>query len=236
MYLIYKYTNKHNNKVYIGQTMNSLEERAQSNGHNYIGCPKFYNAIQKYGWNSFVPEIIDTADSLEEANIKEKYYIEAHKSTDDSYGYNIDFGGQCGPISPEAREKISNRAKERYKDKTKNPMYGKTHSEEARKKQSEKKIGENNPMYGSTWTDKQRENSGTKGKKLNLTDEQRNKLREHMREIGKTIVKPIRCLTDNKEFTSCKDASDYYNIPRPTITDNLKGRSKTCHGLQFEYI
>lgn len=42
MYCIYKYTNVHNGKVYIGQTSHSLEERAQSNGRNYRGCRKFY--------------------------------------------------------------------------------------------------------------------------------------------------------------------------------------------------
>lgn len=236
MYLIYKYTNKHNNKVYIGQTIKSLEERAQSNGGNYRQCPKFYNAIKKYGWDAFVPEIIDTADTKKEADEKEKFYIKVYKSTEDAFGYNIDLGGHGGSLPQEARDKISQKAKERYRDKTKNPMYGKKHSEESRKKQSMKKTGQNNPMYGTTWNDKQRTNCGTKGKTLNLTDEQRNILRERMREIGKRIVTPIRCVSDGMEFASCKSASEFYNIPRPTITDNLKGRSKTCHGLVFEYI
>ena len=44
-------------------------------------------------------------------------------------------------LSQEARNKISKKAKQRYSDPTKNPMYGKTHTEEARKKMREKKIG-----------------------------------------------------------------------------------------------
>lgn len=236
MYSIYKYINRVNNKVYIGQTMTSLRERAQSNGSNYKGCPKFYGAIQKYGWDAFEAEIIDVAYSVEEANEKEKYYIKYYKSTDDEFGYNIDFGGQNGPVSEIAREKISEKVKERYTDKTKNPMYGKKHSEESKKKQSEKKVGANNPMFGTTWTDVQRKNSGTKGKKLNLTEEHRTKLRKRMKNLGQKIVSPVRCLSDGMEFPSCKAASEYYNIPQPTLTDNLKGRSKTCHGLRFEYI
>ena len=236
-YIIYKYTNKHNGKVYIGQTRKSLEERSGSNGSNYKGCPKFYNAIQSYGWDAFIAEIIDTAKTQDEAYEKEKYYIALYYSTNDEFGYNLDFGGQGGATSPEVREIISRKAKERYTDHTKNPMYGKKHTEETRRKQSEKKLGLNNPMYGKTWTDTQRAKSGTSGMKLNLTEEQRDILREHMRMVGLTVgLKPVRCLSDGMEFPSCTAASKFYGIPQPTITDNLKGRSKTCHGLCFEYI
>ena len=237
LYYIYKHTNKNNGKVYIGQTRDTMEERSGSNGSNYRGCPKFYNAIQSYGWDAFLPEIIDTAQTQDEAYEKEKYYISCYHSTDDKFGYNLDFGGQGGATSPGARELISQKAKERYIDPTKNPMYGKKHTDETRKKQREKKLGSNNPMYGTTWTDTQRARSGTRGMKLNLTEEQRDIKREHMRTIGSTVgLKPIRCLTDDMEFLSCTAASKFYKIPKPTITDNLKGRSKTCHGLRFEYI
>lgn len=49
----------------------------------------------------------------------------------------------------ENRKGISQRAKERYKDKTKHPMYGKHHSEESKRKNSEsrkgKVMGKDNP-------------------------------------------------------------------------------------------
>lgn len=74
MYKIYKYTNLINGKIYIGQTKNSLEKRAL-NGTNYKGSRYFYNAIQKYGWNNFIPEILEDGLSLDKANIREEYYI-----------------------------------------------------------------------------------------------------------------------------------------------------------------
>ena len=61
--------------MYIGQTSKSLEERAQAGGRNYRECRRFYNAIQKYSWDAFVPEILETVQTVDEANEREKYYI-----------------------------------------------------------------------------------------------------------------------------------------------------------------
>ena len=44
-------------------------------------------------------------------------------------------------MTDEQKQKISDKAKARYKDKTKHPMYGRKHSEETRKKISEAKKG-----------------------------------------------------------------------------------------------
>ena len=75
MYTIYKYENVVNQKVYIGQTSLTVEQRAQTDGNNYKQCPRFYNAIKKYGWDNFVVSIIDTAETPEMANELEIYYI-----------------------------------------------------------------------------------------------------------------------------------------------------------------
>ena len=127
MYLIYKYTNSVNGKVYIGQTSKTLEERAQANGRNYRECWRFYNAIQKYSWDTFTPEILETVNTVEEANVREQYYIALYRSTDPECGYNLDSGGSNHTASDETRMLISSMAKERYKDCTANPMYGKKH-------------------------------------------------------------------------------------------------------------
>ena len=41
MYIIYKHTNKINNKCYIGQTIHSLKTRCGNNGIGYKKCTKF---------------------------------------------------------------------------------------------------------------------------------------------------------------------------------------------------
>lgn len=51
-YKIYIHKNRINGKMYIGQTKQPLERRFR-NGKGYIHCPKFYAAIQKYGWKNF---------------------------------------------------------------------------------------------------------------------------------------------------------------------------------------
>jgi predicted GIY-YIG superfamily endonuclease len=49
------------------------------------------------------------------------------------------------------------------------------------------------------------------------------------------IKKKIKCITDNKEFSSIKEASEYYNIDSSLITKVCKGKRKTTNKLKFEY-
>lgn len=89
---IYKHTNKINGKVYIGQTCQRPKERWQ-NGKGYIGCPKFWAAIEEFGWDAFEHEIlIDNISTQDEANEFEQKYIAEY----DSYhnGYNSTLGGK----------------------------------------------------------------------------------------------------------------------------------------------
>lgn len=234
MYTIYKYTNQIDGKVYIGQTSQTLTQRAQSNGHNYIQCPRFYDAIRKYGWDAFIPEIIDTAETQEDANSLEEYYIAMFNSTDRKYGYNILAGGG---MTLEAREKLAAKAIERYKDKTKNPMYGSRHSKETLNMMSRCKVGEKNPMYGTKWNETQRANCGTKGKKLNLSDGRREIMRQNMIKIGKeTGLRPVRCIEDNVKFDSITHAAEAYGVKKSTLNGHLKGRQLSCAGKHFEYL
>lgn len=107
-YIIYKATNKQNGKVYVGQTIFSLKRRSSQHKNcalNKLIKSKFYDAIRKYGFNSFVFEQIDSAVGWKEASFKEKKYIALF----DSYknGYNSDLGGNTRPIPEEERLRIS---------------------------------------------------------------------------------------------------------------------------------
>lgn len=237
IYTIYRYTNIHNGKVYIGQTSKSLEERAQTNGRNYRECRRFYAAIQKYSWDAFKPDVLEIVDSVEDANEREIYYINLYNSTDEKYGYNLLLGGDNKEMSSETKELISIKAKERYADKTANPMYGKKHSPVALERQSICKRGEKNPMYGSKWTEVQKERCGVRGKKLNLSTERRQELSERMRILGQTVgLRPVRCVEDGVVYESVSTAANAYGVTKSTMCGHLTGHQKSCKGKHFEYI
>ena len=105
--IIYKVTNQENNKIYIGQTIQTLQER--KNKHYYKASQKddynthFINALRKYPKNSFIWEIIDEADSQEELDKKEKEWILHYDSIEK--GYNTKDGGQTIVVTDKFLEK-----------------------------------------------------------------------------------------------------------------------------------
>lgn len=93
---IYVYTNKINGKKYVGQTNRTLKRRANGNkGKGYKKCPVFWNAIQKYGWGNFEPEILYDNLTQKEANELEIKTINELKTLNRDFGYNICTGGDC---------------------------------------------------------------------------------------------------------------------------------------------
>ena len=94
---IYKITNNINNKIYIGQTTQSIEKRFRQHiseakngdlGH-------LHGAMRKYGFENFSIIGLQEADNSE-LNGLEKEYIASLKCTDECIGYNMDDGGRNG--------------------------------------------------------------------------------------------------------------------------------------------
>lgn len=92
---LYMHRNKINSKVYIGITGQSLERRWQ-NGLGYQGCPYFYKAIQKYGWDGFDHIVLMENLSELEAKNHEVEFISKYQSMNPLYGYNVSPGGSLG--------------------------------------------------------------------------------------------------------------------------------------------
>lgn len=86
-YKIYLHNNKINNKKYIGITSNSCSVRWGNNGKNYSNQPKFWKAIQKYGWDNFEHIILDEVENKEEALKLESDLIKKYNSIEK--GYNV---------------------------------------------------------------------------------------------------------------------------------------------------
>lgn len=109
--LIYKITNNINNKVYIGQTTNSLNERIREYRNECKYNPNsrpIIRAMNRYGFNNFNFEIIDKTDSKLKLDELERKYIKEYNSLITQNGYNVELGGNGkGKHSKETRRKIS---------------------------------------------------------------------------------------------------------------------------------
>lgn len=104
--IIYLHRNIINGKVYVGQTNMSLELRSRFDGSGYKGCSHFWNAIQKYGWDNFEHTILESNLSDQEADEREKFWINFFHSTDSKYGYNIMVGGKTNRKKIDTKKKI----------------------------------------------------------------------------------------------------------------------------------
>ena len=119
MHYIYKYTNKINGKVYIGQT-NNLQKRF--NGHKSEAFnPKskgynlpFHCAIRKYGIKNFIYEVleeIEDGESQDFINDREIFFIDFYHSLTTENGYNLTVGGDGCPKLPLTYEEKLSRSK-----------------------------------------------------------------------------------------------------------------------------
>lgn len=89
---IYKTTNLVNGKIYIGK------HKASAFDPSYRGSGKLITAaLDKYGQDNFMTELICSCCSLSELNEAEKQYIEKYNSSYSAgKGYNISAGGDGG--------------------------------------------------------------------------------------------------------------------------------------------
>lgn len=166
MFTIYKYTSSEN-KVYIGCTKHSLRYRAGISGRGYKTKSRFWDAIVRLGWESFIPEILATTNDAEEAARIELKFIQDYQATNPQFGYNsenvgysqkddnyvnkVSEGTKRGLASEETRKKMSEAqyakwANPEYRLKTQQAMKLACNTEEHRKNVSEaQKIAQNRP-------------------------------------------------------------------------------------------
>ncbi len=140
--IIYKVINKINGKIYIGQTIYSVDSRIK--GH-LKGAGYFQRALRKYGIQSFDVSIIDTADNKDILNEKEKYWIKKLNSLTPN-GYNISIGGTGGNLGELVNKKRGDSRKglkhtEETKEKIRQSNLGKVRSEEAKVNMSKAQKG-----------------------------------------------------------------------------------------------
>lgn len=112
MYYIYCYTNRLNNKKYIGKT-NNIERRKRehlstafnknSKDYNLL----FHQKIREYGIENFSFEILDKSEEKDEINYLEIFWIEKVNSfIKNNQGYNLTIGGDGNSYSKFSKEEI----------------------------------------------------------------------------------------------------------------------------------
>lgn len=223
--LIYKITNTVNGKVYIGQTVRSLDVRFQEhlrcadNGDGYY----LHAAIRKYGKDNFEISTIAETDDPDILNELEIYYIRKFHS--DISGYNLAPGGHincmaCPSIkehhdaimrSDEVRKKISNSMKARIAENGGLSEDHKRHVSEGLKR-----------FYAS-------------GKRPNYKVPQ-HLTPEHYRALNDAKNKCVYCIDEDgifvKSFPRVKDAAKWWY-------DNgyiVKSYEQLCDRIKLSYV
>ena len=174
-----------NGKKYYGITGTKPKYR-WNNGKGYDKNKHFASAIKKYGWNNIRHIVLQEGLDKEEAEELEQYMIQWYNTTNHEYGYNVSLGGETGPGL--------------YGEN--HPSYGKTFSEEHKRKMSEAKRG--------------RKRSEEEIKTFSGANNAHS-------------IKVI-CITTGKIFDSLTQGSEYYNIKgKGSVSKCCKGEA-ACAG------
>ena len=248
MYKIYIIKNKINNKIYIGQTKTSINKRwiGHKSRANKGSKLIIHSAMRLHGIENFDIELLDTANSLEEANKKEYHLINEYGSKCPN-GYNmidggsVEFPNATEPKSEQHKEKIQNSHMKNAKPivqfdiATGNAVKEWSSGKELLRNgftraniitlcKSANNFGY---IYGFGWCYKEYFN--TINDKTKLSNPNYN---AH----GTTI----RCLDLNnniiKVYYKIRDAAKELNCSPSSIQDCIQGRAKTCKGFRWEYV
>lgn len=137
---IYKFTHLESERCYIGQTVQDPNRRRLEHISSSRYTPKtyhFHNALNKYGIDAFIFEVIAEATSLTELNLLEEKYVDQYDAINN--GFNIRQAGGNKLHSIESKQRMSEAQKTAHarrrevnidggwKRRDGGPMKGKTH-------------------------------------------------------------------------------------------------------------
>lgn len=242
---IYIISNTVNNKVYIGQTIHTIEKRWKehlynSNHRNQI----LYYAMRKYGKEKFSIKILEEVSNTE-LDYKEREYIKKFNSIS-PFGYNVTTGGSkfendnpmfhdeiCTKLSkyfigdrnpakrPDVKEKIRQKALGRkVSDKTKLKMSknnGRYWKGKHHSEETKQKISLNHGMRGKYGI--QNPNS----KSIAMID----KNTDEVIEVFDAINSAVRYLKMNFSLQHCNGSN---------ISNVANGKQKTAYGYVWKFV
>lgn len=269
--LIYKIENNLNNKKYIGQTVTSLSERW--NGHKYDSKRRntpLYASMKKHLDNIdgvFTVSIIEDDVPYGDLDEREIHWIGKFNSLHPN-GYNLSCGGQAFRTEQERelmRIRVLGEKNPMYNHCGElNPFYGKTHSEETKKKISELAKGRTvsdetkdkigiatsirhktlgHPMQGKNHSIHAKEKISMAMKNRIISDDTRQKMSQnHPRKQSVIMIDKntdIEIMTfDSMKLASewIKENTNYQKAKSSEISSVCNGRKKSAYGFKWVYL
>ena len=183
------------------------------NGRNYMRHPYFWNAIQKYGWNSFEHIILVNDTSKEMAIQLEKDMIANYNATDKRYGYNSTKGGEMS--SEEIRLKLGRKG-------TKHHNYGKKRSPYTCEKISKSMTGIRKGIPHGP-----------------MSEETKKKISQSHIGIpysGKHFSRKVFCVEQAIQYDSIKEAAIATGGQPSSISRSARSEKIRCAGYLWRYV
>lgn len=260
---IYKITNRISNKVYIGQTKHTTQERFRQHCCTPPALSAIAGAIQKYGKDNFTIEELALASTQDELDVLEKTHIKLNDSISPN-GYNLKDGGLEGSVfSAESREKMSKAKRGRkISDETKEKM-SRSHKISLQNESLRKYRGERlKERYASDpslsermstirkeyWSHPEHKEVASARATAAMNDEQKALIGQKVKEALSTEEVQEKMLrvyakqrrpvlrSDGAVFSSVKEAAAASNTRGSSIIKQIKGRYKSAGGFTFKYL
>lgn len=228
---IYKIVNKIDGNIYIGQTIQDLDERWKQHCKPTSNCRYLKSAIKKYGIDNFIFKLICICFD-DDLNKYESMFIKQYNTIVPN-GYNLREGGNSSKHNEETKKKISERLKNRTDLVHSKPQLGKPHSEEVKRKIS-------NSLKGIKYSQESIEK-----RRLTISLYNSNKKEEINNKISKSKKGNIKTskiveqydLNGNliNIFLSISDAANELNVCRSSIKRCCDGIYKNVKGYVWKF-
>ena len=232
---IYCIENIKNNKKYIGQSVDIYRRWANHkcdlNGDRHNN-EHLQSAWNKYGEDNFIFTIIEQC--LEEMlDEREIYYINMYDCMNNSFGYNLETGGNKNKHPSEETRKKMSEAHIGLQAGENSPMWGKQLSDETKRKISESKIGKyvgkNHPRYGTRHSEESKKKMSEANIGRFSGDNHPMYGQKHSQEDRKKISKnrggrEIYCPELNEIFWGAAEIEEKYNISHSNIIACCRGK------------
>jgi group I intron endonuclease len=218
IHYIYKITNKINNKIYIGQTV-QLQKRwyqHKLNSKKEIPTSAISCAIKKYGVDNFEFEAVACCMGYDAANDAEEQIIKDYDClVQNEKGYNIALGGYNAPKSELWKQSVK-KWRNSLSEEEKNAIRDKI--SDATKKQIKER---GHPAEGNKWTEDQKKKMSEWRSSINKDDIYTPEVRKKMSESHKGKPQP-------RELVEKRMASVRIKLDKK-MAERYQDKSIKCH-------